>query len=113
MPAVTTITAEEAAGIVGAKGSVPRRAGDELAASYVNFLVVNGGVVVPTFDDPHDAVAMARLGAVFPDRRVVGVPGREIALGGGNVHCITQQQPAAGVGPGGTPPEVMTRGASS
>jgi agmatine deiminase len=101
MPAVTAITEEEAAGVVGAQGSVPRRAGDELAASYVNFLVVNGGAVMPAFGDPYDASATARLEEVFPDRRVVTVPGREIALGGGNVHCMTQQQPAACVGPGG------------
>jgi agmatine deiminase len=112
MPAVTAITAEEAAGVVGAKGSIPRRAGDELATSYVNFLVVNGGVVMPVFGEPVDAVAVARLEAVFPGRRVAAVPGREIALGGGNVHCITQQQPAAGVGPGGESAEAMPHGAS-
>ena len=56
---------------------------------------------MPTFDDPNDAVARARLEAVFPDRKVVTVPGREIVLGGGNVHCITQQQPAGSVGVGG------------
>lgn len=112
MPAVTVITEEEAAGVVGAKGSVPRRAGDDLATSYVNFLVVNGGVVMPAFGDPYDDVATARLEAVFPDRRVVTVPGREIALGGGNVHCITQQQPAAWPGPGGKSPEVTPHEAS-
>jgi len=48
--------------------------------------------------DPNDAEAMARLEAIFPGRKVVTVPGREIVLGGGSVHCITQQQPAGSVG---------------
>ena len=48
---------------------------------------------MPRFDDPNDAVAKATLERLFPERRVVTVPGREIVLGGGNVHCITQQQP--------------------
>ncbi len=94
MPAVTAFPERDASGVDQAEGSAPRRAGDQLAASYLNFLIVNGGVVVPTFGDPNDAPAVAKLAAVFPDRRVVAVPGREIALGGGNVHCITQQQPA-------------------
>ncbi len=101
MPAITVFTEEEAAGVDRAEDSIPRRAGDESAASYLNFLIVNGGVIMPTFDDPNDAVARARLEAVFPDRKVVTVPGREIVLGGGNVHCITQQQPAGSVGVGG------------
>ncbi|MGD0716431.1 MAG: agmatine deiminase family protein, partial [Gaiellaceae bacterium] len=100
MPAITAFTAEEASGVDSAEGSIPRRAGDKTAASYLNFLIVNGGVIMPIFDDPNDIVAGARLAAVFPDRRVVTVPGREILLGGGNVHCITQQQPAGSVGVG-------------
>ena len=95
MPAIMEFTEEEVAGIDCAEGSIPRRAGDKTAASYLNFLIVNGGVVMPTFDDPNDAVAKAKIEALFPERRVVTVPGREIVLGGGNVHCITQQQPAA------------------
>jgi agmatine deiminase len=94
MPAVLEITADEAWGVDSAEGSIPRRAGDKTAASYLNFLIVNGGVILPAFDDPNDAVVKAELQRVFPDRRIVTVPGREIVLGGGNVHCITQQQPA-------------------
>jgi len=93
MPAIMELTEEEAWGIDYAEGSIPRRPGDKLAASYMNFLIVNGGVIMPTFDDPNDAVAKEILQQVFPDREVVTVPGREIVLGGGNVHCITQQQP--------------------
>lgn len=94
MPAIMEFTEEEVAGVDSAEGSIPRLAGDKTAASYLNFLIVNGGVVLPTFDDPNDSVAKATLEKVFPERQVVTVPGREIVLGGGNVHCITQQQPA-------------------
>ncbi len=93
MPAIMTITEEEAWGIDSVEGSIPRQPGDKTAASYLNFLIVNGGVVMPVFDDPNDDVARATLQRLFPDREVVTVPGREIVLGGGNVHCITQQQP--------------------
>ena len=48
---------------------------------------------MPAYDDPNDAVAREIVGGAFPDREIVTVPGREIVLGGGNVHCITQQQP--------------------
>jgi agmatine deiminase len=99
MPAIMEITADEAWGVDSAEGSIPRQPGDKTAASYLNFLIVNGGVVMPAFDDPNDAVVKATLEALFADRRVVTVPGREIVLGGGNVHCITQQQPATQLGP--------------
>jgi agmatine deiminase len=93
MPAIMVITADEAWGVDAAEGSIPRQPGDKTAASYLNFLTCNGGVVMPSFDDPNDAVAKATVERLFPDREVVAVPGREIVLGGGNVHCITQQQP--------------------
>ncbi|MCQ3929751.1 MAG: hypothetical protein DPW16_04775 [Chloroflexi bacterium] len=53
-----------------------------------------GGIVAPIFDDQHDVAALQQLQVLFPERKVIGVPGREILLGGGNIHCITQQQPA-------------------
>jgi agmatine deiminase len=93
-PDPLTMTAAEAAGIDVSEGSQPRVAGARLAASYVNFYIANGAVIVPTFDDAHDRAALQTLGELFPQREVVAVPGREILLGGGNVHCITQQQPA-------------------
>ncbi|NWF71099.1 MAG: agmatine deiminase [Chloroflexi bacterium] len=71
-------------------------AGDRLPVSYINFYIANGGVIVPTYDDAHDAAALAQIAALFPERQVVGVYAREIALGGGSIHCITQQQPRAG-----------------
>ena len=93
VPADALFTEEETYGIDHVEGSIPRHVGDRMPATYVNFYVCNGGVVVPVFDDPNDAVACERLRELFPDRTVVTVPGREIVLSGGNVHCITQQQP--------------------
>ena len=78
-----------------APGSKPRRAGDRMAASYVNFYLANSRVVFPLLDPRHDEQAAATLAECFPEREVVGVPAREILLGGGNVHCITQQVPRA------------------
>jgi agmatine deiminase len=82
--------AEEAETLDLVEGSRPRLAGDRLAGSYVNCYLGNGIVVVPTFDDPHDEAAVQAYEKLFPDREVLQVPGREILLGGGNVHCITQ-----------------------
>jgi agmatine deiminase len=93
MPGIMEITAEEAWGVDAAEGSIPRQPGDKTAASYLNFYVCNGGVVLPVFGDPHDAAAVDTVQQLYPERTVVTVPGREIVLGGGNVHCITQQQP--------------------
>ena len=94
IPSPVIITAEESSGVDTIDGTLPRRQGDRMAASYVNYYTCNGGVIVPTFDDPRDADALALLGGLHPRRQVVGVPAREILLGGGNIHCITQQQPA-------------------
>lgn len=74
--------------------AISRREGDLCIASYLNFLIVNGGVIVPQYDDPMDERALAAIQELFPDRRAVGVRTREIVYGGGNIHCITQQMPA-------------------
>jgi len=92
-PGPLRMTAEEAAGIDRAEGSHERRAGTRLAGSYVNFYLANRGVIVPLLDARRDKISLAALRRVFPEREVVGVPGREILLGGGNIHCITQQIP--------------------
>ena len=84
----------EAGEIERVAGTHVRRGGERLAASYVNFLICNGAVLVPSFGDAHDERAAAILAEQFPARDVRLVPGREILFGGGNVHCITQQQPA-------------------
>jgi agmatine deiminase len=92
-PGPLFMTAEEAAGIDAHAGSHPRRAGDRLAASYINFYIANKCVVMPLYDKRSDARAMRALKRLFPTRKVVGVPTREVLLGGGNIHCITQQVP--------------------
>jgi agmatine deiminase len=92
-PDPVLITANEAAGVVPVEGTYPRETGDRMAASYINFYTCNGGIILPTFDDPHDKLALDALQKAMPDQKVIGVPAREILLGGGNVHCITQQQP--------------------
>lgn len=87
-------TPQEAAGVWVSAESRPRPAGQRLTATYVNHYLANGAVIVPTFDDPvTDAAALRTLQTIYPERRIVSLPGREIVLGGGNIHCITQQQP--------------------
>jgi agmatine deiminase len=92
-PNPVVIDPGEADGVDAVEGTLPRQAGDRMAASYINFYFCNGGAIVPAFDDPHDQRALEVLQTAMPDRKVVGVPAREILLGGGNIHCITQQQP--------------------
>jgi agmatine deiminase len=94
-PGPLYMTKEEAAGVDSAEGSRPRTAGLRLAGSYVNFYIANRGIVMPLLDKRRDRPALAVLKRVFPERQIVGVPAREILLGGGNVHCITQQVPYA------------------
>jgi agmatine deiminase len=94
IPSPQLITTSEAEGVDRVQGTLPRVAGDRMAASYVNFYTCNGGVIVPLFGDPRDVEAIEILSRAMPERRVVGVAAREILLGGGNIHCITQQQPA-------------------
>lgn len=77
------------------EGSIPREEGEICIASYMNFLIVNGGVIVPQYGDENDRLALEQIQAMFPERRAVGVETREIVYGGGNIHCITQQQPEA------------------
>jgi agmatine deiminase len=94
-PGPLHLTAEEAQGVDAVAGTQPRNAGDRLAGSYVNSYLGNGIAVVPVFDDPHDDAALDTYRRLLPGRRVIPVPGREILLGGGNVHCVTQQVPSA------------------
>lgn len=67
---------------------------DRLCASYVNFYIVNGGVIVPSFNDVlHDQSAKGKISELFPNRKVIQLPAREILLGGGGIHCIVMQEP--------------------
>jgi len=68
--------------------------GYRLPASYANFYICNAAVLVPTFNDPNDRVALGILGELFRDRPVVGIHAVDLVLGFGTLHCLTQQQPA-------------------
>ena len=65
-----------------------------LPASYANFYICNAAVIVPTFNDPNDRVALGILGELFRDRPVVGIHAVDLVWGFGSLHCLTQQQPA-------------------
>jgi agmatine deiminase len=69
--------------------------GQRLPASYANFYIANRIVLVPTFTDPNDRVALNTLADLFPGRTLVGIPCRDLVLGLGTLHCMTQQQPVA------------------
>lgn len=105
------LSAGEAEGIVSVDGTRPRRAGEEMAPAYLNFYVCNGGVVMPVFDDRRDDEARRVLERLYPDRTVVTVAGHEIILGGGCVHCITQQQPLGVDAPDGAVVGTLATGA--
>ncbi|MBA3808257.1 MAG: agmatine deiminase [Solirubrobacterales bacterium] len=93
-PGPLRITEQEAAGIDILASSRPRRAGERMAASYANFYIATSRIVFPLLDERYDEQAAEVLAGCFPGREIVGVPAREILLGGGNIHCITQQLPA-------------------
>lgn len=116
LPPPLHTTAREASGVASAEGTLARCAGDRICASYVNLAIANGrGIVAPLFGpsanatcegyagdgdggakaDAFDALAMDALRAAFPDRRVVGVPAREIVLCGGGIHCMSKHVPSA------------------
>jgi len=68
--------------------------GYRLPASYANFYISNSAVIVPTFNDPNDRVALGTLSELFTDRPVIGIHAVDLVLGFGTLHCLTQQQPA-------------------
>ena len=93
VPKPVTITAEECEGLDTMDFEPTRQPNERLAASYVNFYISNSAIVMPFFDDPADEEAKAVLERIFPDRKVIGIYARDILIGGGNIHCITQQIP--------------------
>jgi agmatine/peptidylarginine deiminase len=68
--------------------------GERLPASYANFLIINGAVLVPVYDDPADAVALERLAGVFPGRQVIAINCLPLIHQYGSLHCATMQLPA-------------------
>lgn len=88
------ITDEESKGVLPVDGTFPRKAGDRMAASYLNHYIGNKAVYIPKFHGKNDDAAAKIIQAAYPSRKVVQIDlAREIILGGGNIHCITQQIP--------------------
>ena len=79
----------------------PRVADEPLIASYMNYLVTNGGVIVPQYGDENDQLAVDTLQQIYDEvwgagvYKCVGVQSEQVVFGGGNIHCITQQEPKA------------------
>lgn len=93
LPAPIHMTKKDCEGIAWSDDEPTREEGERLAASYVNFYIANTCVVMPGFDDPMDVKAKEIIERLFPDREVIQLPTRNILIGGGNIHCITQQVP--------------------
>lgn len=105
LPKPVCITQEECEGLDNMDFEPTRTPGERLAASYVNFYISNGAIVMPGFAKPgacdslnksyaeSDKLAFDTLSALFPDRNVIQIYARDILIGGGNIHCITQQIP--------------------
>ncbi|MBA3670871.1 MAG: agmatine deiminase family protein, partial [Gemmatimonadaceae bacterium] len=70
--------------------------GERLPASYANFYIANGVVLVPTFNDRNDRPALEIIAGLFPDRHVVGIHAVDLVWGFGTLHCLTQQWPEVG-----------------
>lgn len=93
LPSPIYMSKNDCEGIAWCEDEPTREEGERLAASYVNFYIANSCIVIPGFDDPMDEVAKEVLKKLFPDREVIQLPTRNILIGGGNIHCITQQVP--------------------
>ena len=93
MPEPVLVTKYECDGLDLLNGEPVRSPGERLAASYANFYISNSTVIVPGFDDPADEAARLVIAGLFPDRRTITLQSREVLIGGGNFHCLTQQIP--------------------
>lgn len=87
------ITKEECEGFIFEEGEDRRQVGERLAASYVNFYISNHSIILPQFGDENDSLAVQLMEQAFPHRKIVPVMARSVIVGGGNIHCITQQIP--------------------
>ena len=96
LPRPVYVTEAECAALEPMDGEPTRSPGERLAASYVNFYIANGGIILPAFGDPADEQAAEVLQRCFPGREIVPIPARDILTGGGNIHCITSQVPRRG-----------------
>lgn len=93
LPKPVFITEEEDAGIEHHEEAKSFSIDEPLPASYVNFLIINGAIIFPIFKDTKDELAIQTIKEIFPEREIIPIYSREIILGGGNIHCISQQQP--------------------
>lgn len=87
------VSAQDIAGLEPEEGEAPRHVGERLAASYVNFYICNACVLLPQFGDKNDKRAVRVLKKAFPGKKIVTFDARPVIIGGGNVHCLTQQIP--------------------
>ena len=97
-PRILTLSEEEANGVDPINGMLPRVAGQRLTASYVSYITTNQAILMPTFNDPQDAIAHQQLAELYPTRQVVDVPATEILTGGGNIHTIAAGVPGRHTG---------------
>lgn len=93
LPKPVLVTKKDCEGLDTCNFKPVRNVGERLAASYVNFYISNKAVIMPFFGDEADEPARRTLSELFPTRKIVPVYARDILLGGGNIHCITQQIP--------------------
>ena len=88
------ITKEESESIIKVEGTVSRAEGERLPATYINFYFANNAIILPIFNDTkYDNLAINQFKSICPDKEIVPIESRSILLGGGNIHCMTQQQP--------------------
>ena len=78
-----------------ATGAIPREEGEISIASYMNFLITNNAIILPQYGDENDELAVKQIQEIFPGYAIEPVRTEEVAYGGGNIHCITQQEPSA------------------
>jgi agmatine deiminase len=79
---------------IASPGFIEDQDGRPAPASHMNFVIANGAVICPLYEDQAGPLALEALGSLFPERQVIGLPSRAILTGGGSFHCITQHEPA-------------------
>ena len=93
IPSDSTISDEESDGVDISLMAAPRDPGMPLALTYINCYIINDAVIVPQYGDPMDKLACDKIAELFPDRDIVPIHSREFSLCGGNIHCMSLQQP--------------------